>query len=263
MEYNIKISNLNFEGPFDLLLHLIKKNEMDIYNIKIYEVTNEYMEYIKRMKEIDLEITSEFIVMAATLIEIKSKMLLPKLNEKEEDEVDPRKQLVEKLVEYKKFKAVAGFLKSRIKDTGYLFSKKPEIIDDKSKQANNEDILKNVTMLDLYNLYNELLNRYRNKLNENNTLQNHIPMDKFKIEDKMVELSTRLKKGNKYIFKEIISSYKSKIEVVVVFLALLELIRIKNVRVYQEDNFKDIYIERVDTDEEGRYSADGNQGDIQ
>jgi segregation and condensation protein A len=258
MEYNIKISNLNFEGPFDLLLHLIKKNEMDIYNIKIYDVTNEYMEYIKRMKEIDLEITSEFIVMAATLIEIKSKMLLPKINEKEEEEVDPRKQLVEKLIEYKKFKAVAGFLKSRMKDTGYLFSKKPEIIDDKSRQTNNEDLLKNVSMLDLYNLYNELLNRYRSKVNENNTLEDHIPVDKFKIEDKMIELSSRLQKGNKYIFTEIIKAYESKMEVVVVFLALLELIRIKNIRVFQEENFKDIYIERVDTDEEGRYSADGN-----
>jgi segregation and condensation protein A len=251
MDYNIKISHLNFEGPFDLLLHLIKKNEMDIYNIKIYEVTNEYMEYIKQMKEIDLEITSEFIVMAATLIEIKSKLLLPKLNEKEEDEIDPRKQLVEKLIEYKRFKAVANFLKSRMKDTGYLFSKKPEIIDDRSKKNDNEDILKNVSMLDLYNLYNELLNRYKNKVNENNTLENHIPVDKFKIEDKMVELSSKLQSGNKYIFAQIIESYQSKMEVVVTFLALLELIRIKNVKVYQESNFNEIYIERVEANEEG------------
>ena len=82
MDFNIKISDLNFEGPFDLLLHLIKKNEMDIYDIKIYHITNEYLNYLNQMKEIDLEITSEFIVMASTLLEIKSKMLLPKTNEK-------------------------------------------------------------------------------------------------------------------------------------------------------------------------------------
>lgn len=251
MEYNIKISHLDFEGPFDLLLHLIKKNEMDIYNIRIYEVTNEYLEYIRQMKEIDLEITSEFIVMAATLIEIKSKMLLPKSNEKEESDIDPRKQLVEKLIEYKKFKAVSSFLRSRMKDTGYLFAKKPELIDDRNKKPENEDILKNITMLELYNLYNELLNRYKSKVNENNTLENHIPLDKFKIEDKMVELSEKLKSGNKYIFTEIIENYKSKIEVVVAFLALLELIRVKNVKVYQESNFDDIYIERVEANEEG------------
>lgn len=252
MEYNIKISQLNFDGPFDLLLHLIKKNEMDIYNIKIYEITNEYMDYLKQMKEIDLEITSEFIVVAATLLEIKSKLLLPKANEKddEDNEADPRQQLIEKLIEYKKFKAVAAFFKSRIQDTGYIFSKKPELIDDRPSVQDNEDLLKNITMLDLYNIYNDILNRYRGKINENNTLLDHIPVDKFKIEDKMVELSSRIVHGSKYKFTEIICECSSKIEKIVVFLALLELIRIRNIRIFQESNFREIYIERADTNEE-------------
>ncbi|NLM34395.1 MAG: segregation/condensation protein A [Clostridiales bacterium] len=250
MEYNIKISELNFEGPFDLLLHLIKKNEMDIYDIKIYEITNEYLKYLNQMKEIDLEITSEFIVMASTLLEIKSKMLLPRINEKNEEEGDPRAQLVEKLLEYKKFKAVAAYFRDRMGDTGYLFSKKPEIIDDKALDKNDEDIFKNITMLDLYNLYNDLINRYRNKINQNNTLPNHIPIDKYKIEDKMVELKAKIQSGFKYRFTELIQQCESKIEVVVSFLALLELIRIKNVKVYQEANFKEIYVERVETNEE-------------
>jgi len=250
VDFNIKISDLNFEGPFDLLLHLIKKNEMDIYDIKIYHITNEYLNYLNQMKEIDLEITSEFIVMASTLLEIKSKMLLPKTNEKNEEEGDPRVLLVEKLLEYKRFKAVAAFFKDRMGDTGFLFSKKPEIIDDKPQNSDNEDIFKNITMLDLYNLYNELINRYRNKKNENNTLPSHIPVDKFKIEDKMVELITKIQRGNKYRFTELIQVCESKMEVVVSFLALLELIRIKNVKVYQESNFREIYIERVETNEE-------------
>ncbi len=252
MEYNVKISQLNFDGPFDLLLHLIKKNEMDIYNIKIYEVTNQYIDYLKQMKEIDLEITSEFIVVAATLLEIKSRLLLPKANDKkgEEDEVDPRQQLIEKLIEYKRFKAAAAFFKSRMKDMGYMFSKKPEIIDDKPHEVDNMDLLKNITMLDLYNIYNDVLNRYKGKINENNTLLDHIPIDKFKIEDKMVELSTRITLGSKSRFTEIISGYTSKIEKVVVFLALLELIRIRNIRVFQESNFKEIFIERVEVNEQ-------------
>ncbi|GAE02350.1 segregation and condensation protein A [Clostridium botulinum B str. Osaka05] len=108
MPLNIKIHN--FDGPFDLLLHLIKKNKMEIYDVSIYEITNQYLQYLNRMEELDLEITSEFIVMAATLIEIKSKYLLPKVEEeKEEEENDPQKELLDKLLEYKKFKAAAEF----------------------------------------------------------------------------------------------------------------------------------------------------------
>ncbi|MDT8716565.1 segregation/condensation protein A [Clostridium sp. 19966] len=249
MDYNIKLENLNFEGPFDLLLHLIKKNEMDIYDIKIYDITNEYLSYIKKMKEIDLEVTSEFIVVAATLLEIKSKMLLPKAENDNKEEEDPRANLIEKLVEYKKFKAVSEFLKEVIKENGQTFSKKAEIIDDSLSENVNEDVLKNITMLDLYNLYNELINRYRNKINENNTLLTQIPVDKFKIEDKMIQISTALRKGKKYNFKELIKDCSSKIEVVVMFLALLELIKMRDVMAFQEYSFSDIYVERIEVDE--------------
>jgi len=116
---NIKISN--FEGPFDLLLHLIKKNKMDIYNVKIYEITNQYIEYIKEMKELDLEITSEFIVMAATLIEFKSKMLLPKIKkEEDEDEERYKEDLLQKLIEYKKFKKASIYFRKLKGDTGEM-----------------------------------------------------------------------------------------------------------------------------------------------
>ncbi|MCW8000078.1 segregation/condensation protein A, partial [Clostridium sp. cpc1] len=146
MPLNIKIHN--FDGPFDLLLHLIKKNKMEIYDVSIYEITNQYLQYLNRMEELDLEITSEFIVMAATLIEIKSKYLLPKVEEeKEEEENDPQKELLDKLLEYKKFKAAAEFFKTRQKISGTSFSKKPEIIEVKNKETTTEELLKNVTML--------------------------------------------------------------------------------------------------------------------
>ena len=108
-----KIKVADFEGPFDLLLHLIKKNKMDIYNVEIYKVTNQYLEYLNTRKVMDLEITSEFIVVAATLIEIKSKNLLPKIKvEEEENEEDIEKRLMEKIIEYKKIKSVSEFFKA-------------------------------------------------------------------------------------------------------------------------------------------------------
>ncbi len=127
----LKIKVADFEGPFDLLLHLIKKNKMDIYNVEIYKITNQYLESLNEMKEMDLEITSEFVVIAATLIEIKSKKLLPKVKvEEEENEEDIEKRLMEKLIEYKRFKGVSEFFKERYTSSGEVYSKKPEVIEE-------------------------------------------------------------------------------------------------------------------------------------
>jgi segregation and condensation protein A len=256
----IKIKVSNFEGPFDLLLHLIKKSEMDIYDIKIYEVTSQYLEYLDSMKEMDLEVTSEFIVVAATLLEIKSRMLLPKEKKTDENdsEDDPRKQLVDKLLEYKKFKAAAEFLRQRKYETGVIFSKKPEIIEEKRSELNNEELLKGITMLDLYNLFNQLMNRYISKQNTENVIQTRIPADKFKIEDKMEELRSKLDSSANIKFLDVVYECTSKIEVVVTFLALLELIKLRAVKVMQEDNFKEIYVERISVNEEQGDYTDGN-----
>lgn len=244
MPLNIKIEN--FEGPFDLLLHLIKKNQMDIYDIRIYDITTQYITYLNQMKEMDLEITSEFIVIAATLLEIKSKMLLPR-NDKEDEmeEEDPRKELVSKLLEYKKFKLVANFLKEKEDSVGIMFSKKPEIIED--KRIDNNDILKDITILELFNIYNNLINVHRAKMNTDNIIDKEIPLDKFKIEDKMIELSSKLDKGEKIVFSEIIYECESKMEMVVTFLALLELIKLRVVSAVQEGAFKEIYVEGVES----------------
>ncbi|AAK80020.1 segregation and condensation protein A [Clostridium acetobutylicum] len=245
MTLNINIDN--FQGPFDLLLHLIRKNKMDIYDIKIFDITNQYIQYLNEMKEMDLEITSEFIVMAATLIEIKSKYLLPKTKEEEEEkeESDPTKELVSKLVEYKKFKLAADFLKNRELDYGEVFSKKPEIIDDRTEDADNKDILKDITLLDMYKLFEKLMEMYRSRINTNNSLPDKIAPDIYKIEDKMDEISEIIKSNKEIYFSNIINKCSNKIEVVVTFLALLELIKLKDIKVYQSNNFKDIYIERV------------------
>jgi len=245
MSLNIKIDN--FEGPFDLLLHLIKKNQMDIYDIKIYDITNQYLKVLENMKEIDLEVTSEFILIAATLLEIKSKMLLPKESNEEGEEEDPREELISKLLEYKKFKMVASYFKEKEENVGTMFSKKPEIIEDNKQE--HKDILKDVTIIQLFDLYNELMNNYINKHNKDNILNKEIPLDKFTVEDKIDELSIRVKKENNLYFSKIINECESKMEMVVTFLALLELIRLRTISVVQDGIFSEIYIEGVSLNE--------------
>ncbi|MBU3198629.1 segregation/condensation protein A [Clostridium estertheticum] len=245
MPVSIKVTN--FEGPFDLLLHLIKKNKMNIYDINIVEITNQYLEYLRSMKEMDLEMTSEFIVIAATLIEIKSKYLLPKNKEdvSTEDEYDVEKELMDKLVEYRKYKVIAENLKVMEQETGIMISKKPEIIEEDNQNIKEVDFLKNITIFDLHNLYNGLMEKYKNKMNTDIIVNKEILIDEYKIEDKMEELKHKLNHFGKIHFTNLIYGYSSKIEVIVMFLALLELIKIKSVRVFQESNFKAIYLERV------------------
>ncbi|MCB2359262.1 segregation/condensation protein A [Clostridium estertheticum] len=245
MPVSIKVTN--FEGPFDLLLHLIKKNKMNIYDINIVEITNQYLEYLRSMREMDLEMTSEFIVIAATLIEIKSKYLLPKNKEdvSTEDEYDVEKELMDKLVEYRKYKVIAENLKIMEQETGIMISKKPEIIEEDNQNTKEVDFLKNITIFDLHNLYNSLMEKYKNKMNTDIIVNKEILIDEYKIEDKMEELKQKLNHFGKIHFTNLVYGYSSKIEVIVMFLALLELIKIKSVRVFQESNFKAIYLERV------------------
>lgn len=239
-----RIKVADFEGPFDLLLHLIKKNKMDIYNIEIHKITNQYLNYLDTMKKMDLEITSEFIVVAATLIEIKSKNLLPKPKVEEEDEEDIEKKLLEKLILYKKIKGATGFFKDKYVNAGDIYTKKPEIIEEKNTK-DDSDVLLNVTLLDLYNIYNKLLESYLNKQNKTNIIQKLVYVDKYKIEDKLDYLRDRLNKGETTEFSSLMTECECKIECVVTFLALLEMIKQRVVKVYQNGSFGEIFIEKL------------------
>ena len=241
-----KIKVADFEGPFDLLLHLIKKNKMDIYNVEIYKVTNQYLEYLNTRKVMDLEITSEFIVVAATLIEIKSKNLLPKVKvEEEENEEDIEIKLMERLIEYKRFKAVSEFFNDKYVSSGEVFSKKPEVIEEiKPEKVDNDDIFKNITLLDLYIIYNKILENYREKQNKVNVVQKKIYVDKYKVEDKMEELLKKFNSVEVIEFNNLMKESSCKLETVVIFLALLELIKIRTIQVFQDENFSNILIKR-------------------
>lgn len=239
---SIKIKD--FEGPFDLLLHLIKKNQMDIYNVEISKITNQYLNYIDEMKVLDLEITSEFIVVAATLIEIKSKHLLPKIKKDEESEDDDdEKNLIEKLILYKKIKRATEFFKDRYVNSGELYAKKPEIIEE-TIVPNNEDLFKNLTLLELYNIYNNLLEIYNNKQNKANVIQKRIYVDKYKLEDKLDYLIGLIENNSISNFSEIMDKCECKLECIVSFLALLEMVKLRKIKVYQSNNFSNILIER-------------------
>lgn len=254
----LKIKIDNFEGPFDLLLHLIKKNEMDIYNIKISQITNQYLQYINSLKELDLEITSEFIVIAATLLQIKSRELLPKVKEDESavtiEDIDPEKLLIQKLIEYKKFKGAAAFLRSKAGMEYIMFTKKPEVIEEDKKDVNMDELFKDVTMLNLYNLYNELMRIYKNKINTN-VISREISVDQYKIEDKMLYIKDIICRDKRISFSDLAQKCSAKLEIVVTFLALLELIKLRTIRVIQENNFKEIHLERIDSNEEGKYES--------
>ncbi|WP_244835376.1 segregation/condensation protein A [Clostridium sp. BJN0001] len=246
-----KIKIENFEGPFDLLLHLIKKNKMSIYNIKIYEITNQYLDYLNQMKEMNLDITSEFIVIAATLIEIKSKYLLPKIKKEDddEDEEDVEKALLEKLALYKKIKNISVFFKNRYSSCGDIYTKKPEIIEPSKKTEDNSDILKGLNFLDLYNIYNNLLEIYINRQNKNSIISKKIYMDKYKIGDEINYIKEKISTGKIYDFRQLIDKSECKMETIVIFLAFLQLIKDKMIKVYQRESFGDILIERRNINE--------------
>lgn len=242
MAINIKISN--FEGPFDLLLHLIKVNQLDIYEISIFEITSQYIEYINSMKEMDLDITSEFILMAATLLEIKSRELLPKNNENETEDEDPKAKLIQKLIEYKKFKEISSYLRKKEEEFGPIFVKKPEIIDDSFQKDIDKELFSGKTLMDLYQIYKEMIEKNKDKINTNQ-INDKISVDTYKVEDKMEELRERLINNKIIQFSKISLNCNNKLELVVTFLALLELIKQKEVKALQKDNFNEIYIERI------------------
>lgn len=242
MAINIKISN--FEGPFDLLLHLIKVNQLDICEISILEITNQYIEFINSMKEMDLDITSEFILMAATLLEIKSRELLPKNNRNETEEEDPKVKLIQKLIEYKKFKEVSSHLRKKEEEFGPLFVKKPEIIDDSFQKDIDKELFSGKTLMDLYHIYKELIETNKEKINTNK-INDRISVDTYKVEDKMEELRESLNNNKILKFSIISLNCSNKLELVVTFLALLELIKQKEVKALQKDNFNEIYVERI------------------
>lgn len=239
----IKIEN--FEGPFDLLFHLLEKNQFSIYDIPINIITDQYMEYLFAVKELDLEVASEFLVMAATLLHIKSRMLLPSKKELQQEEgMDPREELVMRLLEYSRFKEFSQVLRQREKNWALVYYKLPEIIPFIKKEETLELI-----PLELQRIYTDLLARNRKKMNPNAIGMNRIIQhEKVSLRSKMREIVRELIKKSHLKFSELFSlKHKSPIDVITGFMAILELAKLRKVKLDQKKQFEEIYIHKAET----------------
>jgi len=239
METDYKVKLEVFEGPLDLLLYLIKRDEIDIYDIPIGHITRGYVEYLNLFQELDLDIAGDFVVMAANLIYIKSRGLLPKDQQPPEeaaDEDDPRWELVRQLIEYKKFKDAAGQLGNCEQARASLFLRAPE-----KPEFAAERPLAEVGTLDLLAAFNQILKR----LNRPENLR-EIFEENFTVSDKIDAILSVTATGVPLRFSELFASAASRTEIVVTFLALLELVRLKQIRARQSEVFGEIEIVRAE-----------------
>ena len=229
-----------YQGPLDLLLDLIQKNEMDIRNIEVSLIAQQYLDYINQMRDFNLEIAGDFLVMAATLLYIKSKMLLPPdEEEKEEEGPDPRAVLIEKLLEYQAFKQAAQELGVLESERGKVFTR--QIADYYLQELDPRETGIDTFSADLYDLL-EAFHQVMAKASKE--LVHEIFEEHISIEEKMDHIKTRLASEEKFTFWSLFSKPWTRNELIATFLALLEIIRLKLARIYQEKVFGEIMIER-------------------
>ena len=234
-----------FEGPLDLLLHLIDKNKVDIYDIPIVTITEQYLIYIKNMKTDDMNIVSEFLVMAATLIDIKCKMLLPKDVNEEGIEEDPRAELVQKLLEYKMYKYMSFELKDRQHDAGRTLFKEPTLPKEVSEYRpplDYEDLIGDLNLTKLHEIFKSIVRKQEDKIDPIRSKYGRIEKDEVNMDDKMAYIENYIKINNRFSFRTLMEKETSKMNIIVTFLVLLELMKVGKINIEQEDIFDDIII---------------------
>ena len=234
------IKTADFEGPLDLLCHLIDKNKMNINDIKISEITDQYLEYIRQMEEMNLDITSEFLVMASTLLYLKSKSLLPK-QENEEEELT-EEELIRRIIEYKKYKEITNKLKENFQIFSNRFFKVAEEIE-LPKQKIEKDYDKSI----IPEIYGDLIKRNEEKVNQNaKNIERIALVDTYTVASKVKDMFKALVRNKRFIFNKLFSIKEhNKQEVVTAFSGLLEMSRRSKVTTNQEDTFGDILVEKA------------------
>lgn len=245
MKFEIKLEA--FEGPMDLLLHLIEKNKVDIYDIPIVTITDQYIAYIDAMRVKDMDIMSSFLLMAATLLSIKSKMLLPSLREGEEPDEDPRMELVERLVEYKAYKEMSLQLKDMQVDAArQVFRKKslPKEVLQYEEPVDVREIIGDLTLNKLNHIFTEVLKRQEQRKDNVRSNFGKIKKEEVSLEEKVAELLKYADTHEKFSFGALFEDAGTKIEIIVTFLALLELMKAGKLHIVQENLFDDIIIEK-------------------
>ena len=230
-----------FEGPLDLLLHLIDKNKVNIYDIPIAMITDQYLEYVNAMDRQDLNIVSEFLVMAATLIDIKSKMLLPK-----QEEEDPRDELVKQLLEYKMYKYMSLELRDRELDAGRAMYKKPTVPEEVLQYEAPVDLdklLEDVTLSKLNDIFKQVMQRVEDKVDPIRSKFGKIEKEEVNLPEKMEYVKEYARNHKHFSFKDLLLQQTGKMQVIVTFLAILELMKIGFINIIQEEIFDDILID--------------------
>ena len=249
MNNKIDIKLNVFEGPLDLLLHLIEKNKFNIFDIPIVEITDQYLEYLDEMDEEDVGVMSDFLVMAATLINIKAKMLLPAEEIPEEEDEDPRTELVNALLEYKMYKYAAIELKDMELDGGKVFYKAPTIpkeVKDYKEDIDPADIIRDTTLEKLNAIFTDIMKRQNDRLDPVRSKFGKITKEEITVEDKMVELRSSIKGLRSINFKTLLEKERGRMNLIVSFLAVLELIKIGVIEVRQNGLFEDVIIDSLE-----------------
>lgn len=244
MDLTVKLEA--FEGPLDLLLHLLDKNKVSIYDIPIVEITNQYMEYIREMKRQDLNIMSEFLVMAATLIDIKSRMLLPAEKNEDGEEEDPRAELVNQLLEYKMYKCMSYELRDRQIDAERVLFKVPTIppeVAEYELPIDMQELISDLTLSKLNEIFKSVMRKQENKIDRVRANFGKIEKEEVSLTDKMRHLEEYALQHRRFSFRNLLESLHSKMEIIVSFLAVLELMKTGKIRIIQEALFDDIQIE--------------------
>ena len=242
MEEDYKVKLDIFEGPLDLLLYLIKKDEVDVYDVSIERITSEYLRYLDTFKMLNIDLAAEFVSMAANLMYIKSRTLLPKhVQPPEEDaeEDDPRWELIRQLIEYKKFKDAAEFLHVRAEEQENYYAAAPQLTDSPRKSV--PEGLPNVGIFDLIRAFQKVLNRFEEVVDFAEIVD-----ERYTVSDKIDHLLTRIRPGSSTKFSDLFAEATSRDEVIVTFIAMLELIKLHQIRVVQDTMLGEMELHRYD-----------------
>ena len=234
-----------FEGPLDLLLHLIDKNKIDIYDIPIVVITEQYLSYIKNMKTDDMNIMSEFLVMAATLLDIKCRMLLPKEVNEQGEEEDPRSELVQKLLEYKIYKYMSFELKDRLLDSEKLLFKRPTLpkeVENYRQPVDYEELIQDLNLGRLNDIFKSIIKKQEDKIDPIRSKFGKLEKDEISMEQKMSYVEEYIRNNKKFSFRALLERQTGKMEIIVTFLVILELMKVGRIHIFQEDIFDDILI---------------------
>lgn len=238
-----------FEGPLDLLLHLIEKNKVDIYDIPIVTITEQYLAYVSEMQEQDMDVMSEFLVMAGTLLQIKSKMLLPREETEEEEEEDPRAELVRRLLEYKMYKYAALELKDMELDASHNLYKKPTIpkeVEEYREVVDPAELVDGLTLSKLNDIFRSIMRKQVDKIDPIRSKFGTIEKEEINIEDRMVQIREEVRGLKGINFRTLLETQPTRMNIIITFMSILELMKVGAITIRQEETFGEIVIDSLD-----------------